>query len=104
MDVVPMTPPPSQSRPSGRRWTETVAAVKAIPRDSESEGWAYVGEYSPGVPSQIRAGNYPAFLPEDLDGWPSPETYMRANWQITTRVAHSEDGKRRVGVWMRWIG
>lgn len=81
----------------GKLWVERVAAMK------QNRGeWAKVGNYSPGVATHIRRGEYKAFLPsgEDMDPVQA-EVYMKQHWEVTTRKTN--DGKRN-DVFVRWLG
>lgn len=84
--------PPSKKHAGSQKWRDAVAAAKQRPND-----WLMVGNYSPGVASQIRAGMYPAFYPQGTD---NARTYIRVYWQITTRTTTD----RRCDVYIRWLG
>lgn len=101
-DIIPGNPPPLTipTRKSRERWDRVVQQVKELAADRESEGWAYVGDYSPGVAVHIRNGNYRSFLPSDMNE-DQAKAYMRNNWELTTR---KQGADRRVGLWIRWIG
>jgi hypothetical protein len=88
-------PPPTRKHSISGKWVEIVAAAKQHPGK-----WAAVGNYSPGVASQIRAGMYPAFIPEGLHE-SERRAHMKAYWEVTTR---SEKGSRRCEVFLRWLG
>ena len=60
--------------------------------------WAFVGNYSPGVPAQIRNGLYPAFVNED-DLRPL-DLQMRQDWEVTTR----KTSEGRLDMYIRYIG
>lgn len=88
------TDPPAETR--GERsahWIGVVEQLKANPGQ-----WALVGNYSPGVATQIRRGKYRAFVPQDVD---APEVYMSHNWEVTTRKT---DNGNRNNVFIRWVG
>jgi hypothetical protein len=86
--------PPKTKRTGSRpKWLAIVNELKAQPGE-----WAKVGNFSPGVPTQIRNGAYPAFLPADYDG--DQEAYMRLHWEVTTRSTTPG----RLDVWVRWLG
>jgi hypothetical protein len=89
-------PPPEAKGQRSERWREIVSTLK----DKKGE-WARVGNFSPGVATHIRRGQYKAFL----GGWEGSEgdveAYMKRHWQVTTRK--TDDGKRN-DVYVRWLG
>lgn len=86
-------PPPEIKGQRSARWREIVKTLK------ENKGqWALVGNFSPGVATHIRRGQYKAFL-SDLDD--APDVYMRQHWEVTTRKTN--DGSRN-DVYIRWLG
>lgn len=91
-----VTPPPERRGQRSHKWREIVAALKEHPQE-----WALIGNFSPGVATQIRRGKYPAFV----EGWEgSPEQiqlYMNRHWEVTTRKTDS--GKRN-DLYLRWLG
>ena len=94
MDFV--DPPARKKGRRSEKWNEIVRTLK------ENQGqWALVGNYSPGVATHIRRGEYPAFV----DGVQGDETqrslHMARHWEVTTRKTH--DGKRN-DVYIRYIG
>jgi hypothetical protein len=91
-------PPPTTKGERSRKWQEKVAAMKT--RRGE---WANVGNYSPGVATHIRNGQYKAFL--DSDNLPSSDSeasaYMKVHWEVTTRKT---DDHSRDDIFIRWLG
>jgi hypothetical protein len=90
--------PPAITR--GRKsaaWDDRIKILKENPTR-----FALIGEFSPGVASQIRAGNYKAFLADELrDAEPADKKrYMADNWEV--RTARTDTG--RMNMWIRWIG
>ena len=99
-EVVPALPPPTMRKRKSDKWDKIVQQIKELTDNQESEGWAYVGDYSPGVATHIRRGTYKQFLPDDLQGI-TPEVYMALHWEITTR----KTGEGRTNsLYIRWIG
>lgn len=99
-EVVAAFPPATVRARKSSKWIDIVEQVKQLTDNEETEGWAYVGEYSPGVATHIRRGKYKQFLPDDLQGI-SPEVYMSLHWEVTTRK--TGDGWKNA-VYIRWIG
>lgn len=99
-DVVAAFPPPSLRRRKSDKWEKIVQQVKDLTDNDETEGWAYVGDYSPGLATHIRRGSYRQFLPQDLEGM-APEVYMALHWEVTTRK--TGEGHKN-SVYIRWIG
>lgn len=87
-------PPPESKGQRSERWREIVKTLK------ENKGkWALVGNFSPGVATHIRRGQYKAFL---ADNDPTAaDLYMKQHWEITTRKT---DGGARNDVYVRWLG
>ena len=87
-------PPPEIKGQRSERWREIVKTLKDKPGT-----WALVGNFSPGVATHIRRGQYRAFLdPTD----PSlPDVYMKQHWEVTTRKT---DNGTRNDVYVRWLG
>ena len=89
--------PPKEVRGErSKRWQEIIATLK------ENTGeWANVGNFSPGVATHIRRGQYKAFL----EGWEGDEhqvtAYMQRHWEITTRKTN--EGSRN-DIYIRWLG
>lgn len=76
-------------------WRNAVKELQAMPGQ-----WGKVGEYSPGIATQLRKGKYSYFLdgkPESME----PETWMRSRWDIHAKKL---PGQRRDEVWIRWNG
>lgn len=86
-------PPASIRTERSENWRNRVAIMKADPKN-----FYKVGNYSPGVATHIRRGEYRAFLPDDVN---DPEAYMSLHWEITTRK--TDDGKRN-DVFIKWLG
>lgn len=91
-------PPENSIRRKSRIWDERIQILKENPTR-----WALIGEFSPGVASQIRSGNYKAFLDETVRDSDSEDKkrYMADNWEV--RTARIGDGGR-MNMWIRWIG
>lgn len=93
-----MDPPVEAKGQRSAEWRERVRLLKEHPGE-----FYKVGNYSPGVATHIRRGEYKAFL--DPDNPPlSPEqaeVYMKQHWQITTRK--TESGTRN-DIFIRWLG
>lgn len=88
-----MDPPATTKGKRSEDWRERVRVMK------ENRGEFFkVGNYSPGVATHIRRGEYKAFLADD--GTP-PDTYMQQHWEVTTRK--TDDGARN-DIFIRWLG
>lgn len=91
-----MDPPPSIRTERSEDWRNRVLLMKSNPGE-----YYKVGNYSPGVATHIRRGEYRAFL----DGFQgSPEqlaSYMERHWHVTTRKT---DGGTRNDVFIKWLG
>jgi len=86
-------PPPEARGQRSERWREIVKTLK------ENRGqWALVGNFSPGVATHIRRGQYKAFLDGDTM---SPDVYMKQHWEVTTRKT---DNGSRNDIYVRWLG
>lgn len=91
--------PPENTRTiRSQVWVERVKILKENPTR-----WALIGEFSPGVASQIRAGAYKAFIDADIDEYDmdAKKRFMSENWEV--RTARAKDNKR-MSMWIRWIG
>lgn len=88
-------PPKSGREARTDRWRDIVADLRAEPNT-----WAYIGEFSPGVASQIRSGDYPAFI--DATDVRSPASQMEMDWEVTTRKAATSG--RRSDLYIRYVG
>ena len=79
-------------------WAERVKTLKENPTR-----WALIGDFSPGVPSQIRSGAYRAFIPADIEAHDieGRKRYMTDNWEV--RTVRQGEGTR-TSMWIRWIG
>jgi hypothetical protein len=89
--------PPKEARGErSKRWKEIVATLKKNPGE-----WALVGNFSPGVATHIRRGQYKAFH----EGWEGDvhqlTAYMERNWEVTTRKT---DTGSRNDIYIRWLG
>lgn len=86
-------PPESKRKPSAD-WVKKVKMLK----DEYPGQYGLVGNYSVGVATHIRDGDYPAFLPDtpvaDKAG------YVRSHWDVTTR--RTPDGRN--DVYIKWVG
>jgi hypothetical protein len=87
-------PPPTTKGQRGEDWRNRVMLMKSKPTE-----WALVGDYSPGVATHIRRGQYKAFLPADCPP-DAAEAYMTVHWDVTTRKR--ADGRN--DLWIRWLG
>lgn len=90
-------PPESKRKPS-TDWVKRVNILK----DEVPGQYGLVGNYSVGVATNIRKGDYPAFLPERLRGAEQGkrEAYVRTHWDVTTR--RTPDGRN--DVYVAWVG
>lgn len=88
-------PPISDMEQRTTKWRNIVAELRGNPGE-----WAFVGNYSPGVPAQIRAGMYPAFINDD--DIRSADVQLANDWEVTSRG--SDDERRRCDVYIRYIG
>jgi hypothetical protein len=91
VQFVEQLPESKLHRPS-QFWLDVVAEVKSNPGK-----WANVGEFSPGVASQIRAGHYPAFIPAGVE---DKKAYMDRYWRVSTRSNGLPN--RRCNVYVMW--
>jgi hypothetical protein len=89
-------PPPRRTRRS-EKWITIVNELKANPGQ-----FALIGNFSPGVPAQIRAGTYPSFIGSGIDMTDkrARRDYMSQHWEVVTRT----QVKDRLDVWIRWLG
>lgn len=89
-------PPPEQRGNRSQKWIDIVRELQKHPGE-----WAKVGNYSPGVATNIRRGRYKMFL----DGWEGDDAqralYMQRHWEVTTRK--TDDGHKN-DVFIRWLG
>lgn len=90
-------PPESKRKPSAD-WRKKVAILK----DEHPDEFGLVGNYSVGVATHIRQGDYPAFLPDSLRGSDPEERerYVSEHWTVTTR--RTADGRN--DVYVKWVG
>ena len=93
MEFIEKLPDSKLHKPS-QFWLDVVQEVKSNPGK-----WANVGEFSPGVASQIRAGYYPAFIPAGIE---DKKAYMEQHWSISTRSNGLPN--RRCNVYVKWNG
>jgi hypothetical protein len=93
VEFIDKLPESKLHRPS-QFWVNVVHEVKENPGK-----WANVGEFSPGVASQIRAGHYPAFIPSGID---NKKEYMDKHWSVSTRSNGLPN--RRCNVYVMWNG
>lgn len=91
-------PPLSSRERKSEEWKSRVEQMKANPLK-----WALIGEFSPGVSTQIKNGDYKAFLPEELRDAEQErkQAYMRSSWQIRTTRSNKE---KRMSLYIKWIG
>ena len=90
-------PPPKHTGPRSK-WITIINELKENPGQ-----FALIGNFSPGVPAQIRAGAYPAFfLGSDVDMSDNlaRRDYMAQHWEVVTRTQI----KDRLDMWIRWLG
>lgn len=86
-------PPESKRKPSDH-WVNVVRKLQ-----NEYPGqYGMVGNYSVGVATHIRDGDYPAFLP--ASPVEDKRAYVRSHWDVTTR--RTPDGRN--DVYIKWIG
>jgi len=87
-------PPKSEKyrKPLPENWIKTAQEL----RDNIGK-WANVGNYSLGVSTRIKRGEYKAFLPNIDMNQVQAERYMSMHYEITTR----KTGPGRVDIWMR---
>ena len=86
-------PPKSLNETRKEKWKNIIREAKK--RRGE---WCFVGNYSPGVPAQIRSGLYRAFLVDD--GRPE-YLQMQQDWEVTSRYTETNV---RCDVYIRYIG
>lgn len=95
-----VSPPPAKGAARSAHWVNVVTLLKEHAAGCGEKGcehWGKVGNYSPGVATHIRNGEYPAFIPEGtVDG----RKYMRSHWQIRS----AKTGPGRNDLYIRWIG
>lgn len=90
-------PPPTAKSERSEEWHRKIAIMQGDPMN-----YYKVGNYSPGVPTHIRRGQYKAFLPAGNDFTPAEaQSYMKKHWEMTTRKT---DGGKRCDVFLRWLG
>lgn len=90
--------PPVSNRKPSTNWVKKVETLK-----NEYPGqYGLVGNYSVGVATHIRQGDYPAFIPDAIRGADPEirEQYVRSHWEVTTR--RTPNGRN--DVYVRWIG
>lgn len=96
-----VSPPPEKKGQRSERWREIVQTLK-----SNKGEWALVGNFSPGVATHIRNGEYRAFL-DDFEGTPEQAAlYMKRHWEVTTRKTDGsvEGDRKRNDVYIRYLG
>ena len=86
-------PPESKRKPSAD-WIKKVTTLK----EQYPGQFGLVGNYSVGVATHIRDGDYPAFLPDKPVE--DKAEYVRSHWDVTTR--RTPDGRN--DVYVRWVG
>jgi hypothetical protein len=91
VEFIDKLPESKLHRPS-QFWVDVVREVKA-----NAGKWANVGDFSPGVASQIRAGHYPAFIPPGVE---DKKEYMDKHWSVSTRSNGLPN--RRCNVYVMW--
>ena len=91
--VVKRDPIPKRRGPRSDKWPNIVREIDTIAPE-----YGFVGEYSPGIPTSIRRGEYPAFIPEGYKG--DREAYMRRHYEVTSTTI---SGTRRCEVFIRRI-
>lgn len=88
--------PPSKAGRQSDKWKTIVAELMDNPGKA-----GYVGNWSPGVATQIRYGMYPAFLlGRRFEDDEQKKAYMRNSFLVETRK--TEPG--RADVWITYIG
>lgn len=88
-------PPESKRKPSAD-WVRKVNILKT----QHPGEYGMVGNYSVGVATHIRNGDYPAFLPDTPLDEEDREKYVRTHWDITTR--RTPNGRN--DVYIKWLG
>lgn len=76
-----------------QRWINVVTWL-----NDNAKTWGYVGEFSPGISTQIRKGQYPAFLPPDFNG--DRKAYMEKHYEVTVEMVK---GTRRCDLYIRKV-
>jgi hypothetical protein len=90
-----MDPPPEKNGQRSERWRDIVATLKHSPGK-----WGLVGNFSPGVATHIRRGQYKAFLEGYGGSDEGAAAYMKRHWEVTTRK--TDQGSRN-DIYIRWI-
>lgn len=87
-DIVWGEEPPVQSRPRlNTRWSRMTQ-----PFLTRQDQWARLpGTYNPGMATMIRRGKVKLAAPAD-------------QWEIVARAAEDQEGRKRVRLWVRYIG
>lgn len=86
-------PPESKKKGPSKYWAEVADRLK-----TEYPGeYGMVGNYSIGVATHIRKGEYPAFV---KPGVSDRQGYVERHWDVTTR--RTPDGRN--DVYVKWIG
>ncbi len=89
-------PPVYERKARSDHWLHVVAELKGHKGE-----WAKVGNYSPGVATNIRRGKYPAFL----GGWEGDTDqlmlFMGRHWEVRTSKTN---GGNKNDVYVRWLG
>lgn len=90
-------PSPMPNRAEGSvDWDAVAAELKAAKNE-----WGYVGDFSSGVASHLRAGRYRQFHPH-ADDPEKARAYMSRHWQVTVRKVKPDNGLYEV--YIRWLG
>jgi hypothetical protein len=85
--LTPQAPPDVPEHNRDIDWETVVDGIVALEGDPESEGWANLGTFSPGIADYIRKGKNRAFLDLGITpGSPEAEGHMSRRWEITTRT------------------
>jgi len=89
-------PPPSTSGRTSEKWQNIVNTLLDNPGKC-----AFVGNWSPGVATQIRLGNYPAFLfGDNITDADQKRLFMKQNFHVETR----KSAPGRADVYVTYIG
>lgn len=93
-DIEFRTPQPPAKRQGRVDWTSVDRELRGAPNE-----WGYIGVFSSGVASGLRAGRYVALHPHGHDQDKASQ-YMSRHWEVTVRKV--ENGKYEL--YLRWLG
>ena len=89
--VVQRDPLPKRRGPRTSKWPNIVTELHEIAPE-----WGFIGEFSPGVATQIKNGLYPAFIPTGFTG--DRKKYMDDHYEVTITTI---TGTRRCELFIR---